>query len=583
MVPDGEALRQSDRVLAALTTEGILRSEWSKLWSLRSPYWIVAAIILTPIVLGMARSVVAPPLWEADPLDGTAAVFESVAIGALPVAFLSAILGLVAMGSEYADDALSNTLIVSPRRKTVLLAKSASALVGACVASLLGFSAAGALGVFILANRGYADLPLGTIAALVLCGVGGSSLLSVLGIACAALSRSVVAGAIHLACILAVLPTILGLGGGPATRLLIDFLPATAVQALVTRPPATPFTIEGAPPSTMAWWGGLAILVAWVALYLSAASARISKRDVSKPETFNRRRGARTFRAPTSARRGLGLGNIVRSEGVKLVTLTSTWWLLGLSSIAIVWLAAFRASSVRPEDVTENPLSPGDLALVSVDQQSQVISGGVGVAQILLAFLGALAFTTEYASGSIRATLIAAPRRSSVFIAKLTVVGAASLGTAGLSFLSASLIATPLQSQQGFDVSLDQPGVIETVIRSTLVCLLVATIGCAVGALLRDSIASIATLVAVLILSHSALSPLQVLTRGTPLVYFANLDEFFPLPILAAQPIPPNTYFPEVLEGNVIQVNPDQALLVVAGWAVLSIGSAMAVFHRRGV
>lgn len=94
-----EAPAHSGRAPFVVTPRGVIASEALKLWSLRSPRWIIAAIVVTPIALGVARAAVASS--GSDAQVGTAAALESVAIGALPVAFLAAVLGLVAMGSEY--------------------------------------------------------------------------------------------------------------------------------------------------------------------------------------------------------------------------------------------------------------------------------------------------------------------------------------------------------------------------------------------------------------------------------------------------------------------------------------------------
>jgi uncharacterized membrane protein (Fun14 family) len=137
--------------------------------------------------------------------------------------------------------------------------------------------------------------------------------------------------------------------------------------------------------------------------------------------------------------------------------------------------------------------------------------------------------------------------------------------------------------RNGFDASLVAPVVLGTVIRATLACVLAAIIGCAVGALLRSPMAAVSALVGIFVLSHSALGPLQVVTRGTPLVWLANLDEFFPSAVIAVQIVPPNAYWPQYLVGNVLQASPDQAMAVLAGWAVITATAAAIVFRRRSV
>lgn len=573
----------NDRPNSPLTIRGVILAEAVKLGSLRSPPWIIAAIVVVPVVLGAARAAVAAPELNADQEFAAAAALEAIAIGALPAAFLAAVLGLVAMGSEYVDDVLTGTFTVSPRRRLVVLAKCLPTLVASFLACLLSQALAGILAIVLLAMRGYDGFPFAHMVAIAFGAATSAALLSVLGVASAALTRSLVSAAVQLACLLALAPTAIGIAGSTRAQWLSNLLPTTAIQTVVTRDPAAPFTIEGALPSTLPWWGGLLVLVVWVFAYVAAALARIQRRAVSAPHVPRRARRRVMPVSATSGATGLGAMNVLRSEALKLVTLPPTWWLLGLSTVAVAAIAVLRASNLRPEDVLGQPILSDDLALATADQQALAISGGIGLAQLLISFFGAVAFTSEFSSGNIRPALVAVPRRSLLLLAKLGVAVIAAAAAAFVAHVLAALLATPLQHRQGFEATLDAPIVLETILKCVLASALVAGIGFAAGVLLRTPVASISALVGAFVVSHTALGPLQVLARGTPFVWLANLDEVFPTAVVAVQTIPANTYWPLFLEGSVLQFNPDQHMALLAAWAVVTTIIGIVVFRRRGV
>jgi ABC-2 type transport system permease protein len=564
-----------------LTVGGVIRSETTKLWTLRSPSWLVGAIMLVPIALGMARAAVAPPEWNADATVGVIAALEASAVGALPAAFLAAVLGLIAMGAERTDDAISATFAAVPRRRLVVLAKCLPAAGAAMAASLIGLALAAILAVVVLGARGYGALPVGTMAAVVVGGAVAVALVSVLGVASAALTRSVSTAAIQLLGLLAVAPTVIGIAGGRSAQWLTDLLPATAIQAVVTRPPAVALTIEGAPPSSLGWPAAMLVLAAWASGLLAVALVRIGHTSASG--RWPRPRPRTSARAEGRGRPALGTLNVLGSEALKLRTSAPVWWCLGLTTVATVAIALLRASIVRPDDVVPGALTAEDLVSITADEQAQTIAGGIGLAQLLLATAGALVFTSEFGSGSIGPTLLAAPRRTMVFLVKVGVVTLTAGLVSALGHGVAALVATPIQHRQGFASVLSAPIVFETVLRCTVASLLVTAIGCAAGALLRLPVASVAALVGVFVLSHSALGPLQTAAQGTPLVWVANVDEFFPSAVVAVQPIPDDSWWPQFLVGDVLQLDPGQSMGVLAAWAVLSLGIALLVFQRRRI
>ena len=123
---------------------------------------------------------------------------------------------------------------------------------------------------------------------------------------------------------------------------------------------------------------------------------------------------------------------------------------------------------------------------------------GVLFAQLVIGVVGVLAFSGEYGTGMIRATLAVVPSRLPVLWAKLAVLAGlvlpASLLCAAADFFTATAL---LSARGGSAISLTEPGVLRTVIGASLYLTVVAVIGLALGALLRRTAAGLSVFAAV--------------------------------------------------------------------------------------
>ena len=99
----------------------------------------------------------------------------------------------------------------------------------------------------------------------------------------------------------------------------------------------------------------------------------------------------------------------VRAEWIKLRTLTSTWVTSAITIVITVLFGAGLAMGYAgsPE---------------RADDAKTMISSGSVLGMIVVAVLGALVITGEYASGQIRSSVMAVPRRGRLFVAKARVV-----------------------------------------------------------------------------------------------------------------------------------------------------------------
>jgi ABC-2 type transport system permease protein len=182
-------------------------------------------------------------------------------------------------------------------------------------------------------------------------------------------------------------------------------------------------------------------------------------------------------------------GRVIQSEWTKFRSLRSTKITLLVSVVLTVGIAALFTA------VTANRwshLSPGDRASFNAVVASL---NGVRISQLAVGVLGVLLISGEYATGMIRASMTAVPRRLPVLWAKFTVftgvVGAASLVSTFVAFF----LGQSLLSGKHLNVAISSPGALRMVIGAGVYLLLVGITGMALGGLLRNTAAGISTLV----------------------------------------------------------------------------------------
>jgi ABC-2 type transport system permease protein len=171
--------------------------------------------------------------------------------------------------------------------------------------------------------------------------------------------------------------------------------------------------------------------------------------------------------------------HVARMEWIKLRTLRSTWWTIGIA------VAGAIAIGVAVGGGTKN--ASGDLT-------NNALAGMVP-GLLLTGVLGVLVMTSEYSSGTIRATLAAVPARRRLLAAKVAVFGAVALA-AGEIAAFVSFFAGGAALRHGIAApALGQPGVLRAVLLSGTSFCLIGLIGLGLGAIIRHSPAAIGVLV----------------------------------------------------------------------------------------
>ena len=199
--------------------------------------------------------------------------------------------------------------------------------------------------------------------------------------------------------------------------------------------------------------------------------------------------------------------HVATMEWIKLRTMRSTWWTLGITAagaIAMAVVVGFNTTTAA-EDLTNNVLA------------------GVVPGLVLTGVLGVMVMTGEYTSGLIRATLAAVPNRPMVLAAKAAVFGGVTL-IAGEAAAFTAFFAGAAALRHGLVApTFGQPGVLRAVVLSGAAFSLTGLLGLGLGAIIRHTAAAIGVLVGgVWILAQIVGAVAPSLAVYMPVIIIAN-------------------------------------------------------------
>jgi ABC-2 type transport system permease protein len=243
--------------------------------------------------------------------------------------------------------------------------------------------------------------------------------------------------------------------------------------------------------------------------------------------------------------------DVLSSEWTKLRSVRSTYWALiiaALVSLAGSALAAFPAGQGAP--------LPDPVAFSFI--------GWAEYPVLAVGILGVLTFTSECATGQIRTTFTAVPRRLAVLAAKTAVIAALALVFGEVLAVASFSLTQALLSRHGRGVALSHPGVPGAVLAAGCVLVVVAVTGVGLGAAIRHTAGAIAVLPVVFYL------PLTLLTLPAP--WNHRIDRFT-LPIAAYQVV--------ALHPATNLLAPALSMLVLIGWPAIILAIAAILVTRR--
>jgi ABC-2 type transport system permease protein len=254
---------------------GVIRSEWTKLWSVRSTLFTLLVTAIVTIVFDVININETNTYWASMSADAQAA-FDPTGTSLTGVIYsqlVIGVLGVLVITSEYATGTIRVTFAASPGRRRVIAAKALVLVVVATVFGEILAFAAFIVGQALIVT----PVPHSTLADHeVLRAVFGSGLiLTLLGLLAMGLGTIIrnTAGAltVYVGLLLLLPPIVASLP--PATQDVVSkFVPAT-IAHVMTSPlaaSATQFTA----------WGGLGMLCLYAAVALAVGVVLIRRRDV---------------------------------------------------------------------------------------------------------------------------------------------------------------------------------------------------------------------------------------------------------------------------------------------------------------
>jgi len=184
---------------------------------------------------------------------------------------------------------------------------------------------------------------------------------------------------------------------------------------------------------------------------------------------------------------------VLVSEWTKLRSLRSTVWSLLAAVVFTIGLPALFASIISSR---WGQLSPRERLH---HHSLELALAGVNLSQLAIGVLGVLVITGEYSTGMIRSSIAAVPRRLPVLWAKVVDFAVVCFCLMLPSVFAAFWVSQAILARHDIlQTSLSSPGVARTLLGGALYLTLFGVFALALGAMLRNTAAGIATLVAVM-------------------------------------------------------------------------------------
>jgi ABC-2 type transport system permease protein len=256
-----------------VTLARVTRSEWTKLWSLRSTRWSLAVACIAMAGLGPLIAVVSMAHWnQLAPIQRLTFNPLERSLGGYRLAQLAiGVLGVMVISGEYSTGMIRSSLMAVPKRLPVLWAKllvfSGVAFVLMLVTALISFFASQAI-----FTQHHVNQTFGSPHALRVF-VGTVLFMSLTGILCTALGtiiRSTAGSISAYVGLMFVLPGISDILPSSISNSINPYLPSVA---------GTQVASTYAQPYTFSAWGGFALFCGYTVLAVAVAAYLLRRRD----------------------------------------------------------------------------------------------------------------------------------------------------------------------------------------------------------------------------------------------------------------------------------------------------------------
>jgi ABC-2 type transport system permease protein len=259
-----------------LTFPRLVRSEWIKLWTVRSTWWALPVTVLAQAGFGLLLA----RLWvtQADSVEPLTA--DLIVAGLQFSQLVISVLAVLAITGEYRTGMIRSTLTAVPRRLPALWAKGLVVVAVSLVTGVVATALTWAVTLPVL-RGGYAvDLADPTNRRILLGAPLYLAAIALLAYGFGALLRhSAAALATVLGLLLIVENVVYMLRGVRFFEVISPFLPQTAGSRIVSATSAIGATEQARGVVTLTPWQGYGVLVAWGLLILAVASVLLRRRD----------------------------------------------------------------------------------------------------------------------------------------------------------------------------------------------------------------------------------------------------------------------------------------------------------------
>jgi ABC-2 type transport system permease protein len=261
------------RFTGGVTQLGVLRSEWTKLWSLRSTRWSLLFAFVTMAGLGPLIAAVTMGRWGRLSLHERV-TFDPIntALGGYHLAQLAiGVLGVLVISGEYSTGQIRSTFMAVPRRLPALWAKAATFAGVTFTLTLLASAIAFFVSQAIL-RRHHVNVSISQAPALrAVIGTGlYMVVLGVFALSLGALVRNTAGGIAIFAGVLFVLPGLAHVLPASTFNAINPYLPSNAGSDVLSN------TTD---PGMLAPWTGFAVFCAYAVVTFLASAFLLVRRD----------------------------------------------------------------------------------------------------------------------------------------------------------------------------------------------------------------------------------------------------------------------------------------------------------------
>jgi ABC-2 type transport system permease protein len=272
-----------------LTFGGVLKSEFIKLFTLRSTFWCIVIIVVLSVGVGLLLATVQPPARAGIPsapnpstLQQQATAVRDATVGTGIGQLVLSVLGVLVIAGEYSTGMIRSTFAAEPRRLPTLFAKAIVLGITTFVVGLITIFGTAAI-IFPLLPALHVH-PDWSDSKLLLALFGAAAYLAVISLiafSIGAIIRNTAGGIATAIGLILVVPTILELVAGTTGAVwaenLASFAPTQAGAKVYAYVSSTPATTDGV-VSLDAHQGGL-VLIAWFVVLFVVAAVLLKRRD----------------------------------------------------------------------------------------------------------------------------------------------------------------------------------------------------------------------------------------------------------------------------------------------------------------